>query len=437
MGLSSTKIATALKSKPAKLHDGDGLYLDIRSATSASWLFKFTQGGKTEEVGLGSLWKMSGDTFDLTIIREVRRRCIVMLAEGKNPKDELRREKHERIRAANAPRPQCIGELVRDNIHLIAKQAKSKKQQQAWIDSLQEARIGRIAKLLPQEVTDADAITLMKAYYAKAPVMADDVRQRLFRVLAWAVKTPGHQNPFRWVGHLEDEVVRQSADEEEGHAALDHPRIGEFVNRLRGENERQMMALALEWLILSGSRAKEACAADWSEIEWGPECWVIPASRMKMRREHAVPLTERHFAILANLKPMGLEQYPASGPIFQMPGGDAVSVTGVRKFLNSRRDPEGKPYMDPVQNAPITLHGFRTTFRSWGEEQLTSDKSDHLYSEKLLETCLAHAIGSKTRRAYVRSAQVEVRRNIMGTWAAYCAVVQAEKVVPLRQRRAA
>jgi integrase len=162
---------------------------------------------------------------------------------------------------------------------------------------------------------------------------------------------------------------------------------------------------------------------------------VIPASRMKMRREHAVPLTDAHRDILLKVRPMVGAEFPASGPIF--PGKDprrGVSVTGLRKYLITRLDADGRPYVDPaMEDRQITLHGFRSTFRTWGEDQLLPDGSDHLYSEKLLEKCIAHAVGSKTRRRYVRSAEVGVRRQITSAWADYCAVVQTAKAAPLRR----
>ena len=440
--ITNTKIKAALKAdRKAKLYDGMNLILDVRSATSASWVFRWTEAGVSDEAALGSLFKMSkvGDDFDLTVIRELAARCQQLLAEKRNPKTVLQTEKHDRKVAALAPRPMAIGELVKANIKLIAQEAESEKQQQAWIASLQFERIGSIAKMLPEEVTDLEAITMMQAYYKKAPVMADDVRQRLFRVMVWALP-PEQRNPFRWDGHLSKHVKRKKADDEQEHAALDYNLIGEFMAKLRGENQRVTNSLCLQWLILSATRANEACGADWSEIHWhaGKDgCWVIPASRMKMRCAHAIPLTDEHHAILAKLKPVGMAEFPASGPIFPMGSGHGPSITGLRKFMQSFKQADGAAYTDPKTGEPITLHGFRSSFRTWAEEQMTPDGSDYRYSEKLLEQCIAHAVGTKTRRKYVRSKSVEARRQITATWAAYCGVVQPPKVAALRLRKAA
>ena len=121
-----------------------------------------------------------------------------------------------------------------------------------------------------------------------------------------------------------------------------------------------------------------------------------------------------------------------------MPSGCAgPSVTGLRKFMQSIKGAEGKAYVDPNTGEPITLHGFRSTFRTWAEEQMAPDSSDYRYSEKLLEQCIAHVVGTKTRRKYVRTQAVEARRQITATWATYCGIVREPKVAAPRLRKAA
>jgi integrase len=57
-------------------------------------------------------------------------------------------------------------------------------------------------------------------------------------------------------------------------------------------------------------------------------------------------------------------------------------------------------------------HGLRSSFRDWcGENGHPRD---------LAELSLAHAVGNKVERAYLRSKLVEQRRTIMDAWAAHC-----------------
>ena len=66
----------------------------------------------------------------------------------------------------------------------------------------------------------------------------------------------------------------------------------------------------------------------------------------------------------------------------------------------------------PVSGRPITPHGLRATFRTWGE--------DTGFPRDLLEEALGHQIGTAVERAYRRTASFERRRKVMQTWADFC-----------------
>ena len=77
------------------------------------------------------------------------------------------------------------------------------------------------------------------------------------------------------------------------------------------------------------------------------------------------------------------------------------------------RDTSGKPrWVDPKSGRPITPHGLRATFRTWGE--------DAGFSRDLLEEALGHQIGSAVERAYRRTDSFDRRRAIMEAWADFC-----------------
>jgi integrase len=56
-----------------------------------------------------------------------------------------------------------------------------------------------------------------------------------------------------------------------------------------------------------------------------------------------------------------------------------------------------------------TVHGFRSTFRDWAEEETS-------YPHEVKEAALAHAVKSKTERAYRRTDLFEKRREMMRDW---------------------
>lgn len=73
----------------------------------------------------------------------------------------------------------------------------------------------------------------------------------------------------------------------------------------------------------------------------------------------------------------------------------------------------GKPmWVDPKSGRAVTPHGFRATFRTWGEDQG--------HARDLLEEALGHQIGTVVEKAYRRTDSLERRRAVMQAWADHC-----------------
>ena len=76
----------------------------------------------------------------------------------------------------------------------------------------------------------------------------------------------------------------------------------------------------------------------------------------------------------------------------------------------------------------LTVHGFRSTFRTWTEEHTR-------FPREVAEQALAHTIGSAVERAYRRTDLFEKRRELMEAWARYCdATAGSGAIVPMRHR---
>ena len=88
-----------------------------------------------------------------------------------------------------------------------------------------------------------------------------------------------------------------------------------------------------------------------------------------------------------------------------------MAMISVMKDMN--RAENGKPlWVDPKSGRPITPHGLRATFRTWGE--------DAGFARELLEEALGHQVGSAVERAYRRTDSFDRRRTVMQVWADYC-----------------
>ena len=150
--------------------------------------------------------------------------------------------------------------------------------------------------------------------------------------------------------------------------------------------------------MLTAARSGEVRGARWDEIDLAARMWTIPATRMKSKREHRVPLCGRAVEILKAARALGNGR---SLLLFPSRGGKPISITRLPKMLSNLK----------VDAVP---HGFRSSFRDWAAEE-----TDH--PREVVEAALAHAVGNQTEAAYARSDLFERRRRLMDEWAAYVA----------------
>lgn len=156
-------------------------------------------------------------------------------------------------------------------------------------------------------------------------------------------------------------------------------------------------ARALEFTILCATRTVETIGASWSEIDLNHKVWTIPAQRMKAKREHRIPLSDRAVEILG-----GLEKRPNARLVFTKAGDQAHLSNGAMLALLHR-----------MGRSDITTHGFRSTFKDWAREQTS-------FAPEVSEMALAHAVSDKVEAAYRRGDMFEKRRRLMDSWADYC-----------------
>jgi len=158
-----------------------------------------------------------------------------------------------------------------------------------------------------------------------------------------------------------------------------------------------MAARALEFLILTATRTIETLGATWDEIDLAAKIWVIPAERMKMDREHRVPLSEPALDLLRRLLEVRQGKHVFPSIRADQPLSNMAILTLLKRMGRS----------------DITAHGFRSTFRDW-----VAEATEH--PGEVAEMALAHAIGNKVEAAYRRGDLFDKRRRLMADWAAFC-----------------
>ena len=130
----------------------------------------------------------------------------------------------------------------------------------------------------------------------------------------------------------------------------------------------------------------------WGEVNFEARTWEVPGERMKMRRPHRVPLSDRAVEILHEARTLG--------------DGDLV-------FPNKRTC---KPLSNMAYSTlfkrlgiPAVPHGFRASFRSWCLEQTDAPWA-------VAEAALAHTLGDGVASACIRSDLFERRQSLMQDW---------------------
>ena len=164
-------------------------------------------------------------------------------------------------------------------------------------------------------------------------------------------------------------------------------------------------AQALKFLILTAARTGEVIGATWPEIDLDEKLWVIPAERMKAKKEHRVPLTDEVLEIL--IKVQGLDE------TYVFPGqkrGKGLSNMAMAQLLKR------------IGRSDITVHGFRSSFRDWAAERSGMPR-------EIAELSLAHEVGNAVERAYRRSDLIDKRRVLMERWSLSCQLTKAELLI--------
>ena len=179
-----------------------------------------------------------------------------------------------------------------------------------------------------------------------------------------------------------------------GHRAIPHGEVSEALATVRASTAGPAARLALEFAVLTASRLAEATGARWAEIDMDGKVWTIPADRMKAKRVHRVPLSDRAVEILTEARKLT----GGAGLVFPSPRTGQVLA--------------GRVLGDVLRRCgiPSTMHGFRASFSTWAAEAGVE--------RGVREAALAHAVKG-VEGAYQRSDLFDRRRAVMDRWSQY------------------
>jgi integrase len=378
-----TAVGVKAAKEPGRYTDGDGLMLLVSKTGSKSWVVRVQVDGKRRDFGLGS-----ADLVSLADARskaqETRRLCL----EGRDPLEE---KKAAQLARRGKP---TFGEAAHEAHREQVASWKNAKHRAQWINTLETYAFPFIGEHKVDKITGPMVRELLLPIWLEKPETARRVRQRVAAVLDWA-----HANGFRDteapVRSISKGLPKQPKRDRH-FAAMPYESLPAFMASLKRVDS--VGRLALRFVILTAARSGEVRGAVWEEMDLQAQVWRVPAERMKMGREHIVPLVPEALNILQTCE--AFQTGRAGAPVFPGIGGRPLSDGTLTKILRDAG----------IENA--TVHGFRSGFRDWAAEQTNTPG-------EVVEAALAHTVANRVEAAYRRTNYLEKRRGLMLAWASF------------------
>ena len=263
-----------------------------------------------------------------------------------------------------------------------------------WGATLKKYAYPRLGGKRVDRITAADVMAALSPIWHEKPETAKKVRQRISRVMNWAV-AQGHRedNP---AGKAISAALPKRNGVSKNLRALPFAEVSSAVALISGLDRAALATrLAFRFLVLTAGRSKEVRGARWGEVDFDGAVWTVPADRMKGGRDHRVPLSGQAIEVLREAQ----SSADSTGLVFPSVTGRVMSDSTLSKLLRE----------NGIRAVP---HGFRSSFRDWAAELSDAPR-------EVAELALAHIEGSATERAYRRTDLFERRRELMQAWADY------------------
>lgn len=411
MALTVTTLRNAKsKAAPYKLADEKGLFLLVQPSGGMLWRMKYRVDGRDEAGNAKRVEKKLSlgvyPDVGLADARERRDAARRLLAQGKDPAEEKRRDKQAKktgaINTFGAVAKAYIEKNRRDGL------ADATVRKREWFVSLVEKPLGSrpIAEIAPFEILDA--VRPFEA--AKNDEKAHRTLQFVGQVFRYGVANQlAPSDPTR------DLRGALAGRKPKHHAAILDPKVaGELLRSIDGYEGYPLTRFALQLSALLFVRPGELRRAEWAEIDTDAAVWRIPAAKMKARVEHVVPLPREAIAIF--------------GEIESLSGGGRYIFPSLRSRLRpmSENTVNGALRRLGFTGGEMTAHGFRAMASTLLNE---SGK----WSSDAIERALAHKDRDTIRAAYHRGAHWAERVEMAQWWAAYLERLRSgAEIVPIR-----
>lgn len=366
-----------------KVYDADGLYIEVPPQGKKRWRFKYQFAGKERRISLGTYPEVS--LLNARARRDEARRALV---KGIDPSPR------RAVTAREADTFQAVAEewiAARAGIWSIRHKETTEQRLKAYIYPVLGTR--KITEITPLDVLNALRVVERRGAVEAARKTLAIVSQ----VFRYAVAS----------ARIESDVCRDlrgalTARKPGRFAAITTPReVGQLLRAIDGYTGAGIVRCALCFLALTFVRPGELRHAEWAEFDLASALWTIPGHKMKMGRDHVVPLSRQALEILDDVRTMNLPGPYVFASVRVRADGRAMSENTLLAALRALG----------YERGTMTAHGFRA---------MASSLLNGLgWDPDVIERQLAHAERNKVRAAYHRTEYLAERTRMMQAYADY------------------
>lgn len=382
--LTNTEVlrAKALE-KDLTLHDGDGLFLIVKTSGKKLWRFRYQRPTTKQRtmMGLGAFPALS-----LADARGLRTNYLALLANGIDPQVQAEVAEEEQQIALDS----IFSTVAANWFQLKSKSVTLDYAKDIW-RSLEKDVFPAIGEIPVQQIKARTLVEALEPIKARGAL--ETVRrlvQRINEIMIYAVNTGLiDANPASGVGMAFEKPKKQNMP------TLRPEELPKLMRSLVMSNLSVPTRCLIEWQLLTLVRPSEASGARWAEIDLNAKLWTIPAERMKAKREHIVPLSTQALEILEVMKPISAHR---------------------EHVFPSRNDPK-KSMNSQTANAALKRIGYGGKLVAHGLRSIASTAlNENGFNPDVIEAALAHSDKNEVRRAYNRSTYLEQRHELMNWW---------------------
>ena len=371
------------ETKPGRHRVADTLYLYVqvsnKNGVRKSWVQRVKIDGKRYDIGLGP--------FALVTVQEAKDKAIDnrrAILQGRNPFLEQKREVMQTFKAAAESAHKILTPTFRSVQHT-----------KNWIQILVKHAYPVLADIPVDRITQQDVLKVLTPIWAVKSETARKIRQRISTIL----------DHCRADGFVSENVADERINPKlpampkvkENRRAMPYREMPDAVRSIEKDVASLPARLCLLFIMHTAARPGEAIQATWNEIDGAT--WIIPGAKMKNGKPHRVALSAPALAILEQARPLRND----SALIFPSAMKPRNSMTSATLVKNLKQIGLWKR---------TTVHGFRTSFRTWAMERTDIPR-------EVCEMALAHNVGTAVEQAYSRSDLLEKRTALMDQWAAF------------------